>query len=310
MKILITIPHYFNGQGDGKYVSTSSNPAPRLEACRACITTLHRLFGSPQYQLDLAASNAVPVNQSATHELDLVLCTARGHHLIDQLGLPTATYRHCAFEVEPMMLEFECQQVLRDAIGNYDYYCFLEDDLVIHDPYFFRKLTWFHRQFGDECLLQPNRFELGGLDAAVAKLYIDGNLPPRSTARFQNIAQTPDLTLPYLDATIRLFRPLNPHSGCYFLTQSQMTYWAEQRHFLDRDTSWCGPLESAATLGIMKTFRLYKPAPENMDFLEIEHRSSYNLNLIGKDVAFASERGRMLSSVTKFVSSLNPFQPS
>ena len=310
MRILVTIPHYFNAHGDGKYVSTSSNPSPRLEACRACITALHRLFGSPQYQLDIAAWNAVSVNQSATHELDLVLCTARGHHLIGQLGLPAAGYRHCASEVEPMMLEFECQQVLRDAIGKYDYYCFLEDDLIIHDPYFFRKIMWFNRQFGNQCLLQPNRFEIGPLESAVAKLYIDGNLPPRSTARFQNIAQTPELTLPYLDATIRLFRPLNPHSACYFLTNSQMTYWAEQPHFLDRDASWCGPLESAATLGIMKTFRLYKPAPENMDFLEVEHRSSYNLNLIGKAVPFASERGRMLPSVTKLVSSLNPFQPS
>jgi hypothetical protein len=87
-----------------------------------------------------------------------------------------------------------------------------------------------------------------------------------------------------------------------------MTYWAEQPHFLDRDASWCGPLESAATLGIMKTFRLYKPAPENLDFLEIEHHSSYNLNLIGKDVPFASEPGGMLSSVTKFVTSLKRFE--
>ena len=308
MKILVTIPHYFNAHGDGKYVSTSSNSASRSEACRAAITALRRLFGSPQYRLDIDAWNAVPVNQSNTHELELVLCTTRGHHLIQQLGLPEAAYGHRAFEVEPMMLEFECQQVLREAIGKYDYYCFLEDDLIIHDPSFFRKLTWFHRRFGDECLVQPNRFELGGLDALVTKLYIDGNLPPRSTARFQSIAQTPELTLPYLDATIRLVRPVNPHSACYFLTQSQMIHWAEQPHFLDRDISWCGPLESAATLGIMKTFRLYKPAPENMDFLELEHRSSYNLNLIGKDVPFASEPGGMLSSATKFVTSLKRFQ--
>ena len=33
----------------------------------------------------------------------------------------------------------------------------------------------------------------------------------------------------------------------------------------------CGPLESAATLGIMRHFRVYKPARENAAFLEIEH---------------------------------------
>jgi hypothetical protein len=306
VKILVAIAHHFNAHGDGKYVSTSANSAPRLEACRACITSLFRLFGRRQYQWDIAAWNAVPVNPSATHELDVVLCTTRGLDLIDQLGLPAGTYDHRSFDVEPMMLEFECQQILRDALGKYDYYCFVEDDLVIHDPFFFRKLSWFHRQFGDECLLQPNRFEFGGLDASVAKLYIDGNLPPESSAPFQNIQQMPELRMPYLDETIRVLRPSNPHSGCYFLAQSQMAYWARQPHFLDRDTTWCGPLESAATLGIMKTFRLYKPSPENMDFFEMEHRSSYNLGLIGKSVPFASGRGRTLSLLSKFVSTLKP----
>jgi hypothetical protein len=304
MKILITIPHYFNAQGDGKYVSTSPNPAPRLEACRACLTALHRLFGSPQYQLDIADWAAVPVNPSARHELDLVLCTTRGRHLVDQLALPAATFRHRAFDVEPMMLEFECQQVLREAIGKYDYYCFLEDDLVIHDASFFQKLTWFHHQFGDSCLLQPSRFEFGPLEAPVAKLYIDGQLPRESTARFQDISQFPELSLLYLGGSVRLCRPINPHSACYFLSESQMTHWAAQPNFLDRDISWCGPLESAATLGIMKTFRLYKPAPENIDFFEIEHRSSYNLNLVGKDVPLANGRPRLVSSLAKLVSSV------
>jgi hypothetical protein len=50
-----------------------------------------------------------------------------------------------------------------------------------------------------------------------------------------------------------------------------MAHWAAQPYFLDRDTGFIGPLESAATLGIMRTFRVYKPANENANFLEIEH---------------------------------------
>jgi hypothetical protein len=53
-----------------------------------------------------------------------------------------------------------------------------------------------------------------------------------------------------------------------------MAYWAAQPHFLDRDTGFIGPLESAATLGIMRTFRVYKPAVENASFLEIEHHGT------------------------------------
>ena len=41
--------------------------------------------------------------------------------------------------------------------------------------------------------------------------------------------------------------------------------------FLDGDCSFAGPLESAASLGVMKNFRIYKPAYANAGFLEIRH---------------------------------------
>jgi hypothetical protein len=59
-----------------------------------------------------------------------------------------------------------------------------------------------------------------------------------------------------------------------------MDSWAAKPYFLDRDTSFVGPLESAATLGVMKTFRVYKPAPETGAFLEIEHPGTRFLGLI------------------------------
>jgi hypothetical protein len=41
--------------------------------------------------------------------------------------------------------------------------------------------------------------------------------------------------------------------------------------FLDRSERFAGPLESAATYGIMRTFEIYKPARENASFLEVRH---------------------------------------
>ena len=306
MKILVAIAHYFDAKGDGKYMSTSPNALPRLEACRSCITALHRLFGRQQYQLDIARWCAVPVNSGACHELDIRLCTSRKHHLVAQLALPATSYRHVPFDVESMMLEFKCQSELRNALGNYDYYCFMEDDLIIHDPHFFQKLVWFNQTFTDECLLQPNRFEVGTLDCKVPKLYIDGNLPPASTAPFQDISVLPELRASFLGAEVHFVRPLNPHSGCYFLTESQMARFASQAHFLNRDTSWCGPLESAATLGIMKTFRIYKPSPQSMGFLEMEHKSNYNILKIGKEVPIESDKKGMLKSLLRGLKTNNP----
>jgi hypothetical protein len=66
-------------------------------------------------------------------------------------------------------------------------------------------------------------------------------------------------------------RARNPHSGFYALTRDQLSYWMSQPHWLDRDCSFVSPLESAATLGIAKTFSIYKPFGASSGFLEIEH---------------------------------------
>jgi hypothetical protein len=42
-------------------------------------------------------------------------------------------------------------------------------------------------------------------------------------------------------------------------------------HFFDRTSRFIGPLETSATLGILRTFRIYRAAPRNADFLEIQH---------------------------------------
>jgi hypothetical protein len=167
-------------------------------------------------------------------------------------------------------LGYECQAVLRDRWGNYDYYCYLEDDLILYDPWLFAKLAWFSSQAGMEALLLPNRFERG-TGELVNKAYIDGDLAPGVTARFQDVSEIPDFRGTALGVPLIFKRPLNPHSGCYFLTAEQMARWTRQPDFLDRSSSFVGPLESAATLGIMRAFRIYKPSRENASFLEIEH---------------------------------------
>jgi len=50
-----------------------------------------------------------------------------------------------------------------------------------------------------------------------------------------------------------------------------MQRWAESSAFGDGDCSFAGPLESAASLGIMKNFCIYKPAAPNAGFFELQH---------------------------------------
>jgi hypothetical protein len=137
-------------------------------------------------------------------------------------------------------------------------------------------------------LLQPNRYEVSP-QGAVFKAYIDGDLVAGATAKFQKVEEQPQLVGKIMEQPISFERTLNPHSGCYFLNAEQMAHWAKQSHFLDRDTSFVGPLESAATLGIMRTFRVYKPIPAYANFLEIQHFGVSFLKLIGNKVRISEE---------------------
>lgn len=270
MRILFTISHFFQPSDGSRYGSQGKDPQPRIQALTACISSLHKLFGKSQASFDIAQGAAKPANQSQVNNIDIVICTTKNQHLLDQLSLPADLYKHYRTNAEPMLLGFECQALLRDCLGAYDYFCFLEDDIILHDPWLFVKLNWFNKQVGDHALLQPNRYELSPPGNS-KKIYIDGNLSPLLTANFQNLSDQPELQAQILGQPVIFRRATNPHSGCYFLNVPQMNYWVQQPHFLDRDSSFFSPLESAATLGIMRTFRIYKSIPQQANFLEVEH---------------------------------------
>jgi hypothetical protein len=275
MRILVAIPHYFNTEGDSSgavnHGSLSQHPTTRVEALSACISALRQLFGSPQVMIDIANLQGVPVNQRfVASKLDIVVCTTRGRHVLPRLSIPPGSFLHRPTDAEPLLLGFECHAALHERIGDYDYYCYLEDDLVVTDPWLFAKLSWFRDQVGSESVLLPNRFEVarGGV---AWKAYLDGDLAPEVVAPFQDRSEWPELRASFLGVDARFVRPLNPHSGCFFLGLDQMRRWVFRPDFLDRDCGFIGPLESAASLGVMRAFRIYKPAPEVASFLEIAH---------------------------------------
>jgi hypothetical protein len=274
MRILFTIPHYYDARGGGAYGSLKADPGPRRNALATMLFGLHCSFGAQQGLMvqPVARSNTFQDGEGgAVGGIDVVVCTTAGRHLVDGLPLPAGLLRHHATRAEPRFLGFECHEVMREALGRYDYYCYLEDDLLVSDALFFRKLEWFNRLAGDEAALQPNRFELA-IGQRWHKLYIDGNLArPEISERLQDVRDRPALSGEAFGTGFRFERVNNPHSGCFFLNARQMAHWAAQKDFLQRESAFAGPLESAATLGLMRHFRVYKPARENAGFLEIRH---------------------------------------
>jgi hypothetical protein len=298
MRLLFTIPHYYHPHAEGveeagsesRYGSHAPDPGPRIEALTACLTALHQLFHRRSCFIDHGRQEVRPIElptvpalghglPTVPRALDVVICTTRDRHLLDGLPVQARYYTHRPTEAEPPLLGFECHTVLRERVGEYDYYGYLEDDLILHDPWLFYKLAWFNRHAGDDKLLQPNRYE-AGLNYPVPKVYVDGDLAAHCTAPFQNVHDSEPLSGEVMGVRVEFCRTLNPHSGCFFLSAAQMEHWARQPHFFDRASRFIGPPETCATLGIMRTFKVYRPAWGNADFLEIQHFGAAYLKLL------------------------------
>jgi hypothetical protein len=275
MRILFTIPHYVRPHPEGSragrtYASLMNDTEARVRALTACLTALHQQFRPVHCFIDHSHSTASATPAALPREIDLAVCTTQGCHVLDRLPVGGRYFTHHETDADPERLGFACHEVLRQRLGRYDFYCYLEDDLVLHDPWLFAKLAWFNRHAGDDKLLLPNRFE-AGLNHLVPKVYIDGPLAGHVTAPFQDVRDSPPLALEAFGATVVFERTLNPHSGCFFLSAPQMEHWCRQPHFTDHEPRFIGPLESAATLGALRTFRVYKSGPAHADFLEVQH---------------------------------------
>ncbi len=268
MRLLVTIPHFCRrGPGDPPaYGSESGDVDARLSQVGRCLAALHQTFGPRQA---LAATKPSPANTTLGAAVDVVLVTSHDQHVAD--ALPRHLFAQVATDVEPRNLGFACHAVMREHAGRYDCYAYLEDDIEVADPLFFAKLGWFSRQFGHSALLQPNRFELAP-DLETMKLYVDGDTAALGLpARYQDIATRPRLVADAFGRSFLFERVNNVHSGCFFLNAPQLARVAASPQFGKPTAEFFGPLESAATLMIMRAFEVYKPARENAGFLEVQH---------------------------------------
>ncbi len=228
MRVLITIPHFFNAEGDGRYGSTQPNPQPRLAALTQCLRSLVFLSGERD-QFWFRDGNRLqpgPANRASHAEIDIVICTCGDRHMLEQLQIPPDTYEHRSFDCDPMYLGFECHGVLHERLGSYDLYGFMEDDLIIHDPAFFTKIVWFHGITDADSVLQPNRYERHISPTQIKKVYIDFEFSAEADLASPDAES---VTVDSCGQEIELRRTSNPHSGCFFLTRKQMKYWADQR---------------------------------------------------------------------------------
>jgi hypothetical protein len=298
MNILVTIPHYFNPRPGGRNASLRADAGARADALKSVILSLHENFGNLQATMDQRTAELSRLAAARGNNVRIIVVTTqRSNHVLDPLAGLSHLFLHVMPDdpdYDPRYLGIKCREVQGHAFQKtgegFDFYCYLEDDGIIHDPWFFEKLRFFNSKFGNECLLLPARYEVessGWLfgkrpNPPGAKLYPEGDLPETVTLGYPlgRGRDAPDeVALEAMGRTVRFRRPLNPHAGCYFLNPAQMKAFLETPYFLERSSGFMGPLESAATLGILKRFVLYKPHPDNLAFFELQH---YHPGTLGK----------------------------
>ena len=285
MKILVAIVHHWNPDGGGRHASLRPNPQPRTQALQEQLISLRRL-ATRQGAIDMGVMEVTDANQSIRHVFDIRIVTDGEHTVLGRLPVEIREMVNEEVRIPPTPkhLGFEAQKLLAENVDtDFDLLVYLEDDLLIDDPYFFHKIYSFTQQLGPECLLLPHRIELGPYPHLVDKLFIDGPVPKEEQKRLIP-SPPPPLAVQHPFGQVFFESPKNPHAGCFVLTPDQMRIWMKDPSWQDGDCSYVSPLESAATLGIMKVFRLYKPALPCASWLEIRHWGTSFRALVGGSV--------------------------
>jgi hypothetical protein len=160
---------------------------------------------------------------------------------------------------EPMFIGFRIQDEFSNHIDAFDWFLFIEDDIILHDSYLLEKLNTFNQQCGDnQAVLLPNRYEMW----QGTKHYID--LTIEEELMWDRLSVVEIHGVKYAECS-------NPHSGFYCLSRAQMKRWLQSGRIWKNQNIMVGPLESAATFSLLECFSLYKPHPCNLNFLEIRH---------------------------------------
>ena len=147
----------------------------------------------------------------------------------------------------------------------------------------------------DDYVWLPHRVEFARDPSEVDRFFIDGPME-ESDLRYVIPEPGPSLAANCPGGTIYFESPKNPHSGCFVLHSTQLQSWVSSSHWQDGDASFVSPLESAATLGISKTFRLYKPVMAMGSWLELQHWGNSFHCLLGNAVSLPGKGEAQLSS--------------
>ena len=163
-------------------------------------------------------------------------------------------------DLDPMFMGFKCQDELVKRVDEFDWFLFLEDDILLEDSFILEKLEKFNTNCGSKrALLFPNRYELWEGTKRYIDLIIDRGLEWNRLSTVE------------VDG-VKFGECTNPHSGFFGLSKDQVKLWMESgREWNNKNLGFGGPRECAATFSLLECFSIYKPHPTNLHFFEVRH---------------------------------------
>ncbi|WP_228057338.1 hypothetical protein [Tychonema sp. LEGE 07203] len=165
-------------------------------------------------------------------------------------------------ECDPMFVGFRHQEEFVEKVEEFDWFLFIEDDIILSDAFTLEKLEKFNRQSGYEnAILYPNRYEMY-----------------QGTKRYIDLTITRSLLINKLSSVeiegVKFAEFNNPHAAFYCLSRKQMKHWIKSGRLFKNQIVDVGPLESAATFCLLECFSIYKPHPSNLNYFEVRHYDS------------------------------------
>jgi hypothetical protein len=163
-------------------------------------------------------------------------------------------------DLDPMFMGFKCQDELVKRVDEFDWFLFLEDDILLEDSFILEKLEKFNTNCGSKrALLFPNRYELWEGTKRYIDLIIDRGLEWNRLSTVE------------VDG-VKFGECTNPHSGFFGLSKDQVKLWMESgREWNNKNLGFGGPRECAATYSLLECFSIYKPHTTNLHFFEVRH---------------------------------------
>jgi hypothetical protein len=206
--------------------------------------------------------------------------------LLDVLPFLRPHYRHEPTAADAATLGEACHSVVASAHGAYDYYCCLDDDVVINDPLSFRKRRFFDRSFHARAMPLPNRYEIG-VAGPIQKLYVDHRAFPGSSQAPGGKTVPRQLSMRFIDETIAFDYADVPTPGCLVLSDPQLEILLEE-HSAGAviGSPSLGSAPAASRLG--KIFDVYKPALQHASFFEVLGASPDWMPIVSRHVRLQS----------------------